>query len=180
MGQSNMFNVSVHGLEDVFAQEWAKQLNKAKPTVIQCAVSGTPLRDWYPGRAYFDQCAEMTKNYSVLMVAWYQGETDAGQCYDDYMRGQFELIMNAFRGEAGWQVPVVYAQLANHVDYRPCWDQVKAAQANIKLSKSAMVETASWAVLENDSDTGLPSVHLDAASHRELAKRMISAVRGIL
>jgi Carbohydrate esterase, sialic acid-specific acetylesterase len=161
MGQSNMYRM-------------APALRAARPDAvfINCAQSGSSIRQWQPGAALYARCLELTraelaKGGRVLAgYLWFQGERDARLCTDAKVwRSLFVNAVESFADEIG-RAPVRFARLGAQMVGYPCWALVRWHQGD--LDRYEMVDT--------DSVPRLAGVHYDAAGYAALAQLFVGGV----
>lgn len=180
-GQSNMHLFEDYGLVHRFSDEWKEQISLIPPIPVMCAVKELGINDWQEGTPNFDKCLESAKGYDVVGLLWYQGEQDTSEHFAPEYAERVAAMVSAFRSHWGMK-PFVFAQLAVTLDGRPHWDEIKTEQVRSLslIPNSAMVETASWAVIRNEPTLGHPNVHLTYESDIELARRFIETLKRLL
>lgn len=145
--------------------------------LIMSAVGGTSMADWDPGKLeiephslYGDMIGTIRDiGGSVAGVLWYQGENDANNDAHQYLE-RMKYFVAALRADIGDpQLPFIFAQLSVYNTFDgggELWNRIQRDQLALESAteRTAMVPTI-------DATLSDP-VHLDAASLREVGKRM--------
>lgn len=138
--------------------------------LIPCAVGGSALAEWEPGRPNRKAALARTKRAvqdgTLKAVLWHQGESDIGKA-DTYL-DRLTTFVTGLREELGDRdLPFIAGELGPWLDDR--YKAITAASNKLpeKLPRTACVSAAG---LKNQD-----AVHFDAASENELGRRYAEA-----
>ncbi len=150
--------------------EFARDIHKADPKstigLIPCAVGGTSLDQWQPGKPLYtttiERAKEAMKQGTLAGILWHQGESDSKPEQIATYPARFETMITQLRKELGAEkVPVLIGEvIPGHGNH----DAV-----NIALAETAKNTTT--AALVSSADLGKKQLHYDAADYRALGKR---------
>lgn len=150
--------------------EFAREIHKADPKstigLIPCAVGGTSLDQWQPGKPLYttavQRAKEAMKQGTLAGILWHQGESDAKPELIATYPARFEIMITQLRKELGAEnVPLLIGEvIPGHGNH----DAVNAA-----LAETANKTTT--AALVSSADLGKKQLHYDAADYRTLGKR---------
>lgn len=164
------------GLGLPFAKEILRQ-TEIPVGLIMSAVGGTSMADWDPGKlekephSLYGAMIGTIRDLggTVAGVLWYQGESDANNEAHQYLE-RMKHFVAALRADIGDpQLPFIFAQLSVYNTFDEggeLWNRIQRDQLVLESAteRTAMVPTI-------DATLSDP-VHLDAASLREVGKRM--------
>jgi len=150
--------------------EFARDISKADPKssigLIPCAMGGSSLDQWQPGKPLYTtaitRAKEALKQGKLAGILWHQGESDAKPELIATYPARFETMITQLRKELGAEnVPVLIGEIipghGNH-------DAV-----NVALAETA--KKTSNAALVSSADLGKKQLHYDSADYRALGKR---------
>jgi hypothetical protein len=150
--------------------EFARDISKADPKssigLIPCAMGGSSLDQWQPGKPLYTtaitRAKEALKQGKLAGILWHQGESDAKPELIATYPARFETMITQLRNELGAEnVPVLIGEIipghGNH-------DAV-----NVALAETA--KKTSNAALVSSADLGKKQLHYDSADYRALGKR---------
>jgi hypothetical protein len=154
------------GLCSEFARDVFKADPKSPIGLIPCAMGGSSLDQWQPGKPLYvtaiSRAKEAMKQGSLAGILWHQGESDAKPESIATYPARFETMITQLRKELGAEnVPVLIGEIipghGNH-------DAV-----NIALAETA--KKTPNAALVSSADLGKKQLHYDSADYRALGKR---------
>jgi hypothetical protein len=166
-----------------FARRMAEQDTNIVIGLIPCAVGGSPIDAWQPGKYY-----EPTKSYpyddaikrtTIAMqqgilkgVLWHQGESDSDSLHATLYAEHLTRLVNRIRTEVRMKsLPFVAGTLAEfYTADHPFANEINKTieQLPSKLGNTAFVSSSG---LTHKGD----KIHFDSASARELGKRFAEA-----
>ncbi len=150
--------------------EFARALHKADPQskigLIPCAMGGSALDQWQPGKPLYKaailRAKEAMKQGELAGILWHQGESDAAPKLIETYPDRFETMISQLRKELDAKnVPILIGEVipgfGNH-------DAVNVALAETtkKTENAALVSSAGL---------GKKQLHYDSADYRALGKR---------
>lgn len=150
--------------------EFARDLHKADPKstigLIPCAMGGSSLDQWQPGKPLYNNAVarakEAMKQGTLAGILWHQGESDAKPQLIETYPARFETMITQLRKELDAEnVPVLIGE-------------VIPGHGNHDAVNVALAETAKKtpnAALVSSADLGKKQLHYDAADYRALGKR---------
>ncbi len=155
--------------------------------LIPCAVGGTSLAQWDPGKRadskslYGAMLAKVkASGAKVAGVLWYQGEADAvGGAESAASYGKrFEAFIAAVRADLGNpELPFVFAQLSRYVtsraEWNDPWNMVQEAQ---RVLPARVPRTACVSTIDLSLDD---PIHVSTDGERRLGRRMARAAAAI-
>lgn len=154
------------GLCSEFARDVFKADPKSPIGLIPCAMGGSSLDQWQPGKPLYvtaiSRAKEAMKQGSLAGILWHQGESDAKPESIATYPARFETMITQLRKDLGAEnVPVLIGEIipghGNH-------DAV-----NIALAETA--KKTPNAALVSSADLGKKQLHYDSADYRALGKR---------
>lgn len=154
------------GLCSEFARDVFKADPKSPIGLIPCAMGGSSLDQWQPGKPLYvtaiSRAKEAMKQGSLAGILWHQGESDAKPESIATYPARFETMITQLRKELGAEnVPVLIGEIipghGNH-------DAV-----NVALAETA--KKTPNAALVSSADLGKKQLHYDSADYRALGKR---------
>jgi acetyl esterase/lipase len=167
---------------------FAKVVAEANPDVtigvIPCAVGGTPLSSWQPGKTDpatkttpYDTAIRRAKRAmqdgTLKGIIWHQGESDATETLAPKFGNTLEFTLSRFRDDLGIDdLPIVVGELAPFKTK----DDPHAQRVNTEL-KYFPARLAYCASVPADGLTHKgDNLHLDAGSSREFGRRYAAAM----
>lgn len=148
--------------------------------LIPAALGGSPLSEWEPGGALFENMKAMAARAGgrVKGIAWYQGESDAepGRA-GDYL-DRFLRAARAWRGALGdASLPILTVQLGRYLSRRPGnedreWSQVREAQRQASLRDRNITVVPALDLALDDA------IHLSSSANMTLAARLAACALG--
>ena len=154
--------------------EFARDLHKADPKstigLIPCAMGGSSLDQWQPGKPLYTtaitRAKEAMKQGKLAGILWHQGESDATPDLIATYPARFETMITQLRKELNAKnVPVLIGEvIPGHGNH----DAV-----NVALAETA--KKTSNAALVSSADLGKKKLHYDSADYRALGKRYAEA-----
>ncbi len=150
--------------------EFARDLHKADPAskigLIPCAVGGTGLDQWQPGKPLYKtavaRAKEAMKQGTLAGILWHQGESDAKPELIATYPARFETMITQLRKDLGAEnVPVLIGEVI------PGFGKHDAV--NVALAETA--KKTPNAALVSSADLGNKQLHYNAADYRTLGKR---------
>ena len=144
--------------------------------LIPCAVGGTSIDMWQPGRDAYDgkyypyddaiKRLHIAMKYGVVKgIIWHQGEGDSNDEKSKVYIDKLEKLIMLFREEAGNQrLPFVAGELGH---YRERYLLINEALKNLSPSVPVTGVASAEGLTHNGDGT-----HLDSRSARELGRRM--------
>jgi len=134
------------------------QGNGYKIVLVPCARGGSTMEQWQPAKgrdtlygSLLNRIREALKRPNTVMggALFFQGESEADSetCEDaNKWDKSFRRVFTTLRNDLGDKhIPVVFFQLGAEPQpigtARPCWNEVKDAQARVNMWKVAMVDT---------------------------------------
>ena len=154
------------GLCSEFARDVFKADPKSPIGLIPCAMGGSSLDQWQPGKPLYvtaiSRAKEAMKQGSLAGILWHQGESDAKPESIATYPARFETMITQLRKDLGVEnVPVLIGEIipghGNH-------DAV-----NVALAETA--KKTPNAALVSSADLGKKQLHYDSADYRALGKR---------
>lgn len=154
------------GLCSEFARDVFKADPKSPIGLIPCAMGGSSLDQWQPGKPLYvtaiSRAKEAMKQGSLAGILWHQGESDAKPESIATYPARFETMITQLRKDLGAEnVPVLIGEIipghGNH-------DAV-----NVALAETA--KKTPNAALVSSADLGKKQLHYDSADYRALGKR---------
>jgi hypothetical protein len=154
--------------------EFARDLHKADPKsnigLIPCAMGGSSLDQWQPGKPLYTtavtRAKEALKQGKLAGILWHQGESDAKPELIATYPARFETMITQLRKELGAEnVPVLIGEVIP--------GHGKHDEVNVALAETA--KKTSNAVLVSSADLGKKQLHYDSADYRALGKRYAEA-----
>jgi Carbohydrate esterase, sialic acid-specific acetylesterase len=142
--------------------------------VVMCAVGGTTISKWLPGRSVYTDCIDQVHAAGghIDGIIFLQGESDATNQSDaEAWAKRFSSVLKGFRTDLGTDVPFVIGQIgkitASGFGYQKTVrsQQATAATAHPGL---AMITT-------KDLPTGSDGLHFSVDSYRTIGKRFATA-----
>ena len=142
--------------------------------VVMCAVSGTTISKWLPGRSVYTNCIDQVHAAGghIDGILFLQGESDATNESDaNAWAKRFSTVLKGFKTDLGSDVPFVIGQIgkitASGFGYQKTVrsQQAKAATAHPGL---AMITTT-------DLPTGSDGLHFTDASYKTIGTRFATA-----
>lgn len=150
--------------------EFARDVLKANPGfkigLIPCAVGGTSLDQWQPGKPLYTtavaRAKEAMKQGTLAGILWHQGESDSKPELIATYPTRFATMITQLRKDLGAEkVPVLIGEvIPGHGNH----DAV-----NVALAETA--KNTPNAALVSSADLGKKQLHYDAADYRALGKR---------
>lgn len=150
--------------------EFARDIHKADPEskigLIPCAVGGSSLDQWQPGKPLYNtavaRATEAMKQGTLTGILWHQGESDAKPELITTYPARFETMITQLRKDVGAEnVPVLIGEV---IPGRGNHDAV-----NVALAEAA--KKTPNAALISSADLGNKQLHYDSADYRALGKR---------
>lgn len=163
------------GLGMSFALEIINRGCAQRVGLVPCAVGGTPLRRWMPGRDLYEQAVSAARTAiaagALRGILWHQGEADSGSVEKASSYGsRFAEMINRMRADLSCpNVPVVAGGLGDFLkDYKGCdfFAEINR-QLNALEGKVPFYACASSRGLADNGD----KLHFNAASLREFGRR---------
>lgn len=165
------------GLAIPFAKELLRHTG-VPVGLLMCAHGGTSMEQWSPERPgdtgttlYSAMMRKVRKlGGKVKGCLWYQGESDANEKAAPQYRERMESFVADLRRDFGDdELPFIYAQLSVfYISGREAetWDRIREEQRLLEdiLGRAAVVPTIDATLTD--------PIHLDAASLKEVGKRM--------
>jgi hypothetical protein len=154
------------GLCSEFARDVFKADPKSTIGLIPCAMGGSSLDQWQPGKPLYTtaitRAKEALKQGKLAGILWHQGESDAKPELIATYPARFETMIKQLRTELGAEnVPVLIGEvIPGHGNH----DAV-----NVALAETAKNTTT--AALVSSADLGKKQLHYDSADYRALGKR---------
>lgn len=154
------------GLCSEFAREIHKSDPKSTIGLIPCAMGGSALDQWQPGKPLYktavERAKEAMKQGTLVGILWHQGESDSKPDKIATYPARFETMITQLRKDLGAEkVPVLIGEVipgfGNHDDI------------NVALAETAKNTTT--AALVSSADLGNKQLHYNAADYRTLGKR---------
>lgn len=154
------------GLCSEFARDVFKADPKSPIGLIPCAMGGSSLDQWQPGKPLYvtaiSRAKEAVKQGRLAGILWHQGESDAKPESIATYPARFETMITQLRKDLGVEnVPVLIGEIipghGNH-------DAV-----NVALAETA--KKTPNAALVSSADLGKKQLHYDSADYRALGKR---------
>lgn len=154
------------GLCSEFARDVFKADPKSPIGLIPCAMGGSSLDQWQPGKPLYvtaiSRAKEAVKQGRLAGILWHQGESDAKPESIATYPARFETMITQLRKDLGAEnVPVLIGEIipghGNH-------DAV-----NVALAETA--KKTPNAALVSSADLGKKQLHYDSADYRALGKR---------
>jgi hypothetical protein len=158
------------GLCSEFARDVFKADPKSPIGLIPCAMGGSSLDQWQPGKPLYvtaiSRAKEAVKQGRLAGILWHQGESDAKPESIATYPARFETMITQLRKDLGAEnVPVLIGEIipghGNH-------DAV-----NVALAETA--KKTPNAALVSSADLGKKQLHYDSADYRALGKRYAEA-----
>lgn len=158
------------GLCSEFARDVFKADPKSAIGLIPCAMGGSSLDQWQPGKPLYvtaiSRAKEAVKQGRLAGILWHQGESDAKPESIATYPARFETMITQLRKDLGAEnVPVLIGEIipghGNH-------DAV-----NVALAETA--KKTPNAALVSSADLGKKQLHYDSADYRALGKRYAEA-----
>lgn len=151
--------------------------------LIPCAVGGSPIDVWRPGKHYaptkshpWDDAIRRAKvaqqSGELKGILWHQGEADSNAKLAPGYAAKLQKLASEFRRELGVEAPFIVGQLGQFAG-NP-WDEFRKQvdQAHRDLAKQ--IPLSAYVTSDGLTDKG-DKVHFDAASYREFGKRYFAA-----
>jgi hypothetical protein len=160
---------------------FGKALAEKNPGVtiglVSCAVGGTPLKRWEPGRDLYSNAVQRARlalrDGTLKGILWHQGESDSGTAANANSYGErLAKLVQAIRADlASPSLPFVAGQIGEFLydrgpDHCPYARVVNEAIAKLP----EQIPAAGCASSQGLKDKG-DALHFDAASQRELGRR---------
>ena len=154
------------GLCSEFARDVFKADPKSPIGLIPCAMGGSSLDQWQPGKPLYvtaiSRAKEAMKQGSLAGILWHQGESDAKPESIATYPARFETMITQLRKELGAEnVPVLIGEIIP--------GHGKDDEVNIALAETA--KKTPNAALVSSADLGKKQLHYDSADYRALGKR---------
>lgn len=154
------------GLCSEFARDVLKADPKSTIGLIPCAVGGTSLDQWQPGKPLYTtaitRAKEALKQGKLAGILWHQGESDAKPELIATYPARFETMITQLRKELGAEnVPLLIGEVIP--------GHGKHDDVNVALAETA--KKTSNAALVSSADLGKKQLHYDSADYRALGKR---------
>lgn len=154
------------GLCSEFARDVFKADPKSPIGLIPCAMGGSSLDQWQPGKPLYvtaiSRAKEAMKQGRLAGILWHQGESDAKPESIATYPARFETMITQLRKDLGAEnVPVLIGE-------------VIPGHGNHDAVNVALAETAKKtpnAALVSSADLGKKQLHYDSADYRALGKR---------
>ncbi len=172
------------GLGRTFAMEVAEANPEITVGLIPCAVGGSPIASWEPGRYYaateshpYDDAIRRAKQAiesgDLKAILWHQGESDAQpDAAALYERKLHQLIARFRKTLVAPNVPFIAGQMGQFAE-RPWTDARKLVDtAHRRLGET--VPHCAFVRSDGLSHKG-DEVHFDSQSYRELGRRYAKA-----
>jgi len=163
------------------------QIAEANPDItvglIPCAVGGSPIDSWQPGKFYKPASAHPWDDFqkrakpalekgTLKAILWHQGESDSNEKLAGTYEKKLHNLVKAFRAELATDAPFIVGQLGqfDDVPLTEHREQVDQAHQNLPkhLPRTAYVSAVGF---KHKGD----KVHFDSASLREFGKRYAEA-----
>lgn len=158
------------GLCSEFARDVFKADPKSSIGLIPCAMGGTSLDQWQPGKPLYTtavkRAKEALKQGKLAGILWHQGESDAKPELIATYPARFKIMITQLRKELGAEnVPVLIGEvIPGHGNH----DAV-----NVALAETA--KKTSNTVLVSSAGLGNKQLHYNSAGYRALGKRYAEA-----
>lgn len=154
------------GLCSEFARDVLKADPKSNIGLIPCAVGGTSLDQWQPGKPLYTtaiaRAKEAMKNGTLAGILWHQGESDAKPELIATYPARFETMITQLRKDLGAEnIPVLIGEVIP--------GHGKHDEVNVALAETA--KKTPNAALVSSADLGKKQLHYDSADYRALGKR---------
>jgi hypothetical protein len=154
------------GLCSEFARDVLKADPKSNIGLIPCAVGGTSLDQWQPGKPLYTtaiaRAKEAMKQGTLAGILWHQGESDAKPELIATYPARFETMITQLRKDLGAEnIPVLIGEVIP--------GHGKHDEVNVALAETA--KKTPNAALVSSADLGKKQLHYDAADYRALGKR---------
>jgi hypothetical protein len=142
--------------------------------IVMCAVAGTTISKWQPGRSVYTDCVNQVHAAGghIDGILFLQGESDATNQSDaDNWGKRFKVVLNGFRADLGSDVPFVLGQIgtisASGFKYQKT---VRDQQAKAATGKPGLVM-----IMTKDLATGSDGLHFTVASYKTIGDRFATA-----
>lgn len=158
------------GLCSEFARDVFKADPKSTIGLIPCAMGGSSLDQWQPGKPLYTtaitRAKEALKQGKLAGILWHQGESDAKPELVATYPARFETMITQLRKELGAEnVPLLIGEVIP--------GHGKHDEVNVALAETA--KKTPNAVLVSSADIGKKQLHYDSADYRALGKRYAEA-----
>jgi hypothetical protein len=164
------------GLASGFALELLQHTPGARIGLVPCAVGGTPLSRWLPGRDLYETAVETCNRAltegALKGILWHQGESDANDAELAHSYSvRFHDMVNGFRQQFGSsEIPVIAGELGTFLigedRPRPYVESINAQLRDLV----GILPAYGFAKSNGLTDLG-DHVHFDAKSLREFGVR---------
>lgn len=158
------------GLCSEFARDVFKADPKSPIGLIPCAMGGSSLDQWQPGKALYKaavtRAKEAMKQGKLAGVLWHQGESDNKPELIASYAARFETMMTQLRKDLGAEnVPLLIGEVIPGFG--------KHDDINVALAETA--KKTPNCVLVSSTDLGKKQLHYNSADYRTFGKRYAEA-----
>ena len=142
--------------------------------VVMCAVSGTRISQWAPGRSVYTNCIDQVHAAGghIDGILFLQGESDATNQNDaDAWAKRFKLVLNGFRADLGSDVPFVLGQIGKITASGFSYQKTVRAQQ----TKAATGRPGVTMITTKDLPMSSDGLHFSVDAYKTIGKRFATA-----
>jgi arylsulfatase A-like enzyme len=174
------------GLGKTFALELAQDHPDRKIGLIPCAVGGSPIESWEPGKYYEPTKShpydDMLRRAQVAMhngklkgILWHQGESDSNAAKAPHYEEKLHALIKRIRTDLdAADVPFIAGQMGQFAE-RP-WDEWKKKVDQVHRELPKHISNTAFVSSDGLAHKG-DEIHFDAAGYRTLGQRYAAAFR---